>query len=203
MQETRKVGADTDPVAVFEEYRDRVFRYALRLVHDPADAEDLTQDTFLRAQDRLGGLRDPAAVGTWLFRIATNLARDRYRRQAARGGRLLSLDAPLGDGAPAASEALTDEDAPRIDEAMEKGELSTCVQEYIEALPDDFRAVILLKDLQRLTNPEIAEMLGCSVPTVKIRLHRARTRLKAALEAGCDLETDTRGTVGCEPRPAE
>lgn len=193
----------TDPAAVFEEYRDRIYRYALRLVGDPAEAEDLTQDTFLRAHDRLGGLRDPAALKTWLFRIATNLARDRYRRRAVRGGTPMSLDSPPQDGSPPAGEAMTDEAAPRIDEAMERDELSTCVQEYIEALPDSYRAVILLKDLQGLTNPEIAEMLGSSLPTVKIRLHRARTKLKAALEAGCDLDRDARGTVGCEPKPLD
>jgi RNA polymerase sigma-70 factor (ECF subfamily) len=190
----------TDPDAVFEEYRVRIYHYALRLVSDPAEAEDLTQDTFLRAHDRLGGLRDPAALKTWLFRIATNLARDRYRRRAVRGRSPVSLDSPPLDGSPPAGDAITDEDAPRIDEAMEREELSTCVQEYIEALPDSYRAVILLKDLQGLTNPEIAEMLECSLPTVKIRLHRARTRLKAALEAGCNLDTGTRGTVGCEPK---
>lgn len=200
MQEPLGPTSQMDPGAVFGEYRDRIFRYALHLVHDPAEAEDLTQDTFLRAHDRLGGLRDPAALKTWLFRIVTNLARDRYRRHAARGGSPVSLDSPLRDDSAPAREAITDDDTPRLDEAMERAELSTCVQRYIEALPDDYRAVLLLKDLHGLTNPEIAEMLGCSLPTVKIRLHRARTRLKAALEAGCDLDTDTRGSVGCEPK---
>jgi RNA polymerase sigma-70 factor (ECF subfamily) len=190
-----------DPVAAFEEYRDRIYRYALGLVRDPAEADDLVQDTFLRAHTRLATLRDPSAVGTWLFRIATNLAHDRFRSASSRVGRTRSLDRPAEEGCPAGSVSLVDEDAPRVDEVIEKEEMSRCVRDYIDGLPDDYRAVILLKDLQGLTNPEIAEMLECSVATVKIRLHRARLKLKATLEAGCDLETDGRGTVGCDPKP--
>ncbi len=194
-------GAPMDPVAVFETYRDRIYRYALRLVRDPAEADDLVQDTFMRAHTRMASLRDPSAAGTWLFRIATNLAHDRFRSASSSGGRIRSLDRPAEEGRPPASAQLADEEAPRIDEVIEKEEMSECVRDYIDGLPDDYRAVLLLKDLQGLTNPEIAEMLECSVATVKIRLHRARRKLKAVLEAGCQLETDALGTVGCEPKP--
>ena len=170
-------------------------------MRDQDEAEDLVQETFLRAHTRLASLRDPTAVGAWLFRIATNVAHDRFRRTSFGFGRAWSLDGSVGDGHASAAATLADEDTPRIDELLEKDEMSSCVQEYIDELPDDYRAVILLKDLEGLTNPEIAEMLGCSLPTVKIRLHRARRQLKAALEEGCDLETDTRGAVLCEPKP--
>jgi RNA polymerase sigma-70 factor (ECF subfamily) len=75
------------------------------------------------------------------------------------------------------------------------------VQEYIEDLPDSYRAVILLHDVQELTNPEIAEMLGVSLATVKIRLHRARSKLRDALGEGCSFSKDERGVGVCERKP--
>lgn len=93
------------------------------------------------------------------------------------------------------------DDSPRLDKLMEQREMSSCVQEYIEDLSDSYRAVSLLHDLQGLANPEIAEMLGLSLATVKIRLHRARSRLRAALGEGCSFSKDERGVKVCEPKP--
>ena len=80
--------------------------------------------------------------------------------------------------------------------------MSSCVQDYLEELPDDYRAVILLHDLEGLTNPEIAEMLGCSLATAKIRLHRARKKLKEALDNACEFSRDDRGVFVCERKPS-
>lgn len=183
---------------VFVQHRDRIYRYLLRVVRNAADAEDLTQETFLRAHRQLESLRDPAALSTWLYRIATHVAYDRFRRSPSHAeARQPDTSA---DGAPSEAE-WTDTEAPRVDEAFEKTEMSACVQELVETLPDTYRAVLLLHDVHGLTNPEIARMLGCSVETVKIRLHRARTKLNAALRAGCDFAQDRRGVLVCERRP--
>jgi RNA polymerase sigma-70 factor (ECF subfamily) len=80
--------------------------------------------------------------------------------------------------------------------------MSSCVQDYLETLPDDYRAVILLHDLEGLTNPEIATMLGCSLATAKIRLHRARKKLKEALDNACRFIRDERGVFVCERKPS-
>jgi RNA polymerase sigma-70 factor (ECF subfamily) len=96
---------------------------------------------------------------------------------------------------------LADDTAPRLDQVIEQKEMSACVQEYLDSLSDSYRAVILLHDMQGLSNPEIAEMLGCSLATVKIRLHRARARLRAKLAKGCDFSQDKRGVVVCDPKP--
>jgi RNA polymerase sigma-70 factor (ECF subfamily) len=92
------------------------------------------------------------------------------------------------------------DDAPRLDKAMEQKEMSACVQQYLTARSDDYRAVILLHDLAGLTNPEIAEMLGVSLATVKIRIHRARAKLRATLSDACLFSTDERGVLVCEPK---
>ena len=86
------------------------------------------------------------------------------------------------------------------DKVMEQREMSDCVRGYLEGLPDAYRTVILLHDVQGLTNPEIAELLGVSLDAVKIRLHRARAKLRSALDQGCRLSHDERGVRICEPR---
>jgi RNA polymerase sigma-70 factor (ECF subfamily) len=81
--------------------------------------------------------------------------------------------------------------------------MSACVQAFIQRLPPDHRTVLVLKDLQGLKNREIAEVLDCSLNTVKIRLHRARTRLREALNAGCDFTYDERNVFVCQPKEVD
>jgi RNA polymerase sigma-70 factor (ECF subfamily) len=81
--------------------------------------------------------------------------------------------------------------------------MSACIQEFLEGLPDTYRTAILLHDFQGLSGTEIAELLECTPGTVKIRLHRARTRLKAALQARCDFSYDERGVLVCGRKPHE
>jgi RNA polymerase sigma-70 factor (ECF subfamily) len=184
--------------AIFEQYRDKIYRYILSMVRDPAEAEDLTQETFLRAHLKLESLQDRAALTVWLYRIATHVCYDRFRQSSYRRAPQ-PLDAALDDGQAEAQWA--DVDAPRLDQVIEQNEMSACVQEFIEQLPDSYRVVILLHDLHGLTNPEIAQMLGHSLGAVKIRLHRARRQLKAALTAACDFSHDERGVFVCERKP--
>lgn len=80
--------------------------------------------------------------------------------------------------------------------------MSACVEEFIQRLPPTYRAVLVLHDLQRLKNREIAEVLDCSRSTVKIRLHRGRTKLQATLNAGCDFAHDERNVFVCEAKEA-
>jgi len=83
---------------------------------------------------------------------------------------------------------------------IERREMSGCVRDFLAELPDSYRAALMLHDLEGLSAPEIATLLDASVPTIKIRLHRARLKLRAALSAGCDLSRDERSTLVCERR---
>ena len=180
-------------------YRKPIYRYVLSIVRDAVEAEDLTQETFLRAHAKRSTLEDPARLSPWLYRIATNICYDRFR-QASYRNRAKSLDAAAeGDTEAGRTEALADP-APRLDKFMEQKEMSTCVQQYLVGLSDSYRAVILLHDIEGLTNPEIAEMLGTSLSTIKIRLHRAREKLRAVLSQGCLFTIDERGVFVCEPK---
>lgn len=184
-------GFDTraDP-ALYAEAYPRIRRYIGSLVHDQSEAEDLTQDTFLRAYRSREALREPQAKMTWLYRIATNVSVDRMRQRARRPAvadtEIEEIDPP-------------DEGA-ALQKVIEQAEMSSCIQGFLSALPDNYRSVMMMADLQEMSGPEIAELLGISVATVKIRLHRARQKLKAAIAAECALTRDERNVLQCEPR---
>jgi RNA polymerase sigma-70 factor, ECF subfamily len=170
----------------------RIFRYIMSMVRDTAEAEDLTQETFLRAYRRHDSLRDEGAQTTWLYRIATNVCLDRLRQYSRRAPNESETDLDQVD--------LADPDTPTLQMTIERDEMSACVQRYLNRLSDSYRAVILLHDMHDLTASEIARLLGESLDNVKIRLHRARVKLKNALEAGCDFSYDESSTLTCESK---
>lgn len=176
---------------LFAAYQPRIRGYILGMVHDPAEADDLTQDVFVQVHRKLGSLRDEDAVVSWLYRIATHVCYDRFRKSSRQPG-----TGSLDDEEP---EPADDSDVIRLDRVIERKEMSACVRGYIEELRPEYRQVIVLHDLEELTNPETAEMLGVSLDTVKIRLHRARRKLERALNAGCDFSCDEQGVMVCEP----
>lgn len=183
---------------LYASHHGRIRGYVRSMVHDPMDADDLTQEVFLRAHRRLDTVRDPDALTSWLYRIATHVCYDRYRK-SARQPRLEPLDiTDSGEPRP----GLESPDEVSLVQVIERAEMSSCVRNYLDELSDDYRQVILLHDLEQLTNPEIAEMLDVSLDAVKIRLHRARRKLQAALREHCDFAYDEHGVFVCEPAPA-
>lgn len=181
-----------DEEELFRTYHDRIYRYILRIMKNPAEAEDLTQDTFLRAYRGRDGLRDPAAVRGWLYRIATHACLDRLRQRKP----LVSVDSP--DAAPRVKSAASP--APSGLEISERKETSACVQRCLDFLPDNYRAVILLYEAHSLTAAEIASLLDLKVTTVKMRLHRAHRMLQQVMECGCAVSTDDKGVPVCQPK---
>jgi RNA polymerase sigma-70 factor, ECF subfamily len=190
--------APTSPEAALAQYRPQVRRHVLAMVRDPAEAEDLTQDTYARAIERIDQLRDPLAALAWLYRIATNVALDRLRRQRPA---TVPLDAGNTMAAAGARGTASDRPASLIETALERSEMSECVQRYLVTLSDDYRVALFLHDIHGLSNPEVARLVGCSVATAKIRVHRARQRLRQALDAACTFEIDERGVLVCQPDP--
>jgi len=181
-------------------HRASILRYVRSIVGDPSTAEDLTQETFLRAHARWTSLQDESRLLPWLYRIATNVCRDGFRRQKSRH-RPGPADVDPYDTVE--TNAAVADVGPRLDQALDQEEMSSCVQSYLAEIPDSYRAVILLHDMERMSNPEIAEMLGISLATVKIRVHRAREKLRAALAQACSFSSDERGVLVCQPKPAK
>jgi len=177
---------------IFEGDYQRIFRYIMSMIQDTAEAEDLTQETFLRAYRRRDTLRDEGAQTAWLYRIATHVCLDRLRQYARRAPKETEDELDQMD--------VAEPDTPSLQQTIEKDEMSECVQGYLDRLSDSYRAAILLHDMHDLTAPEIAQLLGVSLATVKIRLHRARNKLRIALQAGCDFSYDERNVLTCESK---
>ncbi|SRR6266536_1514094 len=183
-----------DHAAALVAYRSRVYGHVLAMIRDPVLADDLTQETFLRAVSRLDQLHDDRAALGWLYRIATNIVVDHARR-ARLAVAPVDIDRFAETGA---ADPLWQAQVSSPQTAAERGEMSACVDGHLASLPDDHRVALLLHDGHGLTNPQIAALLQCSVATVKIRIHRARTRLRAALTDACDFDADDRGELTCE-----
>jgi len=175
---------------VSETHYSRVRGYALSLLRDPAAAEDIVQETFLRVQRGLSSLRDPASVTAWVLRITHNLCLDTLR-----GGRISRLEPEV----PSAAEA--PDPAQDCQADLEHRQMSACVRQKIDLLPESLRSVVVLADVMELPQAEIAEILGIEVGNVKVRLHRGRQRLRAILESECTFGQDERNVLVCEPVP--
>lgn len=191
---------DARPVALqarLVPFQRQVQRHLLAMVKDAALAEELAQDTYARALARIDQLRDPQAALAWLYRIATTVALDRLRQRPRAA-------IPLDENNLAAQAEQTADASPPalVEGSLERSEMSDCVDGYLASLPDDYRIAILLHDAHGLTNAEIAQLVGCSLATAKIRVHRARERLRQTLSTACNFEIDDRGVLVCEPRPA-
>lgn len=158
--------------SLVEEYQARVYNVALRMLRDPATAEDVTQDAFLAAFRSIAKFRG-GSFPAWLFRIATNLCHDVGRR--ARSGVPLSLEAVNVD----IPSPPTREDSP--EEHLLAQETQEEVQQGLQLLPKDQRLVVIMVDLQGWSYEEVAQLTHSSLGTVKSRLSRARAKLKEYL----------------------
>ena len=159
-------------------YERSVYVMALSYMKNEADAEDVAQEAFIRAFRKLESFRAESKFSTWLISITINEARTRLRRQAL--VRIEPLD-QLPDEDKSVSPALLRDWREIPSEAVEREEVRDLIQLAVEQLPDIYREVFLLRDVEELTISETAEALNISVPSVKVRLHRARMMLQKQL----------------------
>lgn len=159
-------------------YERSVYVLALSMLKNEADAEDTAQEAFLKAFRKLGSFRSDSKFSTWLVSITLNEARSRLRR--SRAAKIESLDEPENKQRHISPAVLTDwREIPS--EALERREVRLILQEAIVDLPNIYREVFLLRDVEELSVNESAEALGISVASVKVRLHRARIMLQKKL----------------------
>lgn len=178
-----------------DRYRPGILRFLRRMVGE-ADAEDLTQMVFERANRSLPEFRGDASVPTWLYRIATNVAVDLLRSPSFR-----RRDASLEEVDEPALSAHADRPSNSEHQAI-RNEMNACIREVIDGLPANYRSVLILSDLEGFTPAEVAARLGLSLETAKIRLHRARKRLRMALEQACQFYHDDLGQLSCDRKPS-
>ena len=179
-------GDDSAFVEMMARHREKIFVTALSLLRNHADAEEITQDTFIRAHRGLARFRGDSSLATWLHRIAVNLSRNRYwyffrrRRHAT-----LSLDCPLGDEGSATFTDLVASDAPDPAREASTGEFAALVEACMEKLDARHREILTLRTILHRSYDEIAQTLGINVGTVKSRIARARENLRTLLVESC------------------
>ena len=174
---------------IYDEYYGPVRKFILTYVRDEWLADDLIQDTFLRVQKNLDSVRDPEKISSWVFRIAYNLCHDHFRqsKRSSLNNRLIQAEIPTF------KEAM-------VQKELEQNQMGQCVQDKMDLLPKDYRTVLILSDIMAFSQQEIAEILSTSVSNVKVRVHRARKKMRTILEEHCSLGLDERSVLVCEPK---
>lgn len=162
-------------------HKDRIYNYVLRMIGDATDAEDLTQEVFLRAFLHIRSFRGAASFSTWLYRIASNICVDALRQRRRVETRTVNLDAPLDTGDDEVSRQVPD-NSPTPDQALQNRELHGKIQEAIASLSDKLREVVVLYDIMGVPYEEISQIVGCPLGTVKSRLFNARMQLRDTLK---------------------
>ena len=166
--------------------------YFERMVGDPVTAEDLLQESLIKISKGLATFEGRSSLRTWAYTIATRTAYDHFRRPDQRRN-MVELDEANEPWDPHAD----------ISEAFIVEEMNACVREVIDGLPEDYRAALVLHDLEGLTAQETADVCGTSLATAKARIHRGRKRLEKALENACILYTENE-ILRCDRKePAE
>ena len=192
--------AISDFDAIHAEFRPKVLRYLTGMVGSD-EAEDISQNVFLKIHAGLKDFRGEASLSTWIYRIATNAALDRLRKRSfGQTAQVASDAAAPGDAADAGAVAdiAGNTAEPSVESLFMRRETNECIANFVDSLPENYRTVLALSDLDGLKNREIADILGLSVDVIKIRLHRARRELKKRFEAECDLYRTEANELACD-----
>jgi RNA polymerase sigma-70 factor (ECF subfamily) len=189
-----------DEVFDFEQlhtrYRTKIHRYLCRLAGEN-EAEDLCQEVFVKVEKNLTSFRNEAQLSTWLYRIATNSFYDRLRSPSFKQ-KSKEYPIEIDDNTLEKRDFTTQQQKPGIDQQVIRDEMNACIRGYIDQLPENYRTVLLLSEEEGLKNREIAEILQVSLDSVKIRLHRAKAKLKVSLQGNCDFYLDERSEISCD-----
>lgn len=157
---------------IMRRYNQRLYRVARSIVRDDAEAEDVMQDAYVRAYQHLNQFARLSPFSTWLTRIAVHESLARVRRRS----RVEQLDLNEDSGSPSTHVV---EPSPNPEQSTSNAELGHLLEDAVLSLPDQFRTVLMLRDIEELSTAETAEALGLTEENVKVRLHRARALVRA------------------------
>lgn len=164
-----------------ERFGDRVYRLAMRITGLNEDAEEAAQDALWTAARKIHMFKGESAFGSWIYRITANAAYQKLRTRRQKSSEIALEDVlPSLDGDGLHFEPM-DDWTNRVDEKALQGELRQVLTEAIDALPPDYRTALVLHDVEGVSNPDIAEALGISLPAVKSRVHRSRLFVRKRL----------------------
>ena len=170
-------------------YQRKIMRLLSRLIHDPAEAEDVAQDAFIKAYRAIPQFRGESAFYTWLYRIAVNTAKNHLvarRRRPSGSAQYENDDGETFDE----TDNLSDINTPEA--AFASREIADTVNRAIEALPEELRTAIVLREIEGLSYEEIAQSMNCPIGTVRSRIFRAREAIASRLRPILDISEDRR-----------
>ena len=185
---------------IYNEFQPRILHYLSRMM-GPEEAEDAAQEVFEKVNRSLGGFKGQSKLSTWIYRIATNTAIDKLRSASLKQS---ASQAPLEEAeVTKARNTWTGQAQASVDQKVIRKEMSECVREYIDRLPPDYSTILILSEIEGFKNKEVADILQISLENVKVRLHRARARLKKELDNGCDFYHNEEGALACDRKPVQ
>ena len=168
-----------------DKYASWVYQIAFRMTNDRDDADDIAQEAFIRAFSAISKFKQRSSFSTWLYRIAVNVCHDELKRRKRAPQPMSALQSEDDSEDPIAQLAANESSDPA--EIVEARERQRAVQQAIGSLPEHYRMVLILRDLQGLSYEEIAQVVGDRVGTVKSRINRARLALREKLEPNMEL----------------
>jgi RNA polymerase sigma-70 factor (ECF subfamily) len=161
-------------------HAERLYHYLLRALRNESEAADLAEEAFVRIYEHRASFKPRSKFSTWLYTIATNLARDMQRYRARHPQ--VSLDAVAGETGRDLKEVLPDA-GPNPGQSLEAGERAEAVRRAVAALPEELRVPLVLAEYEEKSHDEIAQILDCSAKAVEMRIYRARNQLRTQLQA--------------------
>lgn len=171
---------------IFELYKQKIFELVYRMFNNPADAEDIAQEVFLRAYKSYDNFRQESEVYSWLYSIAVNLCREKIRTKVMQRkhiSTIISLDQSIEDeNGNKLQKEIPDPSCPPAHLAAENHEIRESIKKAIDSLPGKYSEIIILRDIGGLSYEEISKISGLSIDAIGVRLIRARTMLKAKLK---------------------
>lgn len=170
-------------------YQRKLLRLVSRLVRDPAEAEDVAQETFIKAYRALPNFRGESAFYTWLYRIGVNTAKNWLASSGRRMSQTSSLDGDE-DESPPDSDQLRDDETP--ERVLMSRQIGETVNAAMERLPEDLRTAITLREIDGLSYEEISDVMNCPIGTVRSRIFRARDYIAKELRPLLDTAPDRR-----------
>ena len=168
-------GNEEAMASIFRSNQAKIYSVCLRMTGNPAEADDLTQDSFLQVFRKLGAFRGESALSTWIYRVAVNTILMHFRKRKVR---LLPLEEPLAGQRTLPSPELGRSDS-RLGNTVDRIALTRAMKE----LPQGYRQILLMHEVTGYDHREIAGLLGCSIGNSKSQLHRAKARMRDLLSA--------------------
>ncbi|MHC4559902.1 MAG: RNA polymerase sigma factor [Planctomycetota bacterium] len=183
---------------IYNEFHEKLHCYLERMI-GKNDAEDVTQEVFVKINKGLKDFKGESSLSTWVYRIATNTALDILRSRTFRQNKQKISLCDAGDESEAEEKDIqAQEKELSAEREAIRNEMNECIREFVDKLAENYRTVIILSELKELKNQDIADILGISLDAVKIRLHRARARLKEEFEAGCEFYHNEDNELACD-----